>query len=115
MRSMYYDRQGKPIENCLAWGRLFEDKEYKIVKQENMLGKLVFLSTVWLGLDHNFGGGKPLIFETMAFCNKCGYSELAMDRYTTEKEALVGHERLKRGIVWIYLRHFINVHLLRKG
>lgn len=45
-----------------------------------------YVSTVLLGSDHAFGGGQPVIFESMAFpdCERC-------DRYCTKAEALVGH------------------------
>lgn len=28
---------------------------------------VVFVSTVFLGIDHNYFGGRPLLFETMSF------------------------------------------------
>jgi hypothetical protein len=44
---------------------------------------------VWLGFDHGFGGA-PLIFETMIF----GYDgDDQQWRYSTEREALKGHDR----------------------
>jgi hypothetical protein len=63
----YYDQDGQPIEGgTLAWGKMFEDTKSRIIGQSRTLyGEK--LSTVWLGLDHNFFGGKPLIFETMLF------------------------------------------------
>lgn len=51
------------------------------------------VSTVLLGLNHNFfGEGAPLIFETMIFKNE-GWEEVYMDRYATKQEALIGHEK----------------------
>lgn len=55
-------------------------------------GKLI--STVWLGLDHSFGRGKPLIFETMVFSSHKGKGKLDEERYSTEKEAKIGHKRM---------------------
>jgi hypothetical protein len=51
----------------LKWATLFEDAKARIVGQTKTLyGER--LSTVWLGLNHNFfGGGPPLIYETMLF------------------------------------------------
>jgi hypothetical protein len=53
------------------------------------------VSTVWLGSNHDFyGEGNPIIFETMIFECKNGevnYSDLYMDRYCTEDEAIAGH------------------------
>jgi hypothetical protein len=49
----------------------------------------VQVSTVFLGLDHNFGfGRKPLLFETMIFGGK---HDQYQERYSTYKEAEKGH------------------------
>lgn len=62
----YYDRQGRPLNDCFAWAKLFEDRKYARIALTILPdGKEV--STVWLGLDHNYFGGPPLIFETMVF------------------------------------------------
>ena len=54
----------------------------KVGKQE--------VSTVFLGLDHNFGeGGGPVLFESMIF-PEC----LIQQRYRTHREAVEGHEAL---------------------
>jgi hypothetical protein len=93
---MYYDKQGEKINDTLEWAKLFEDKEYKRIA-ETTIGKH-WISTVWLGLDHNYDGGKPLIFETMVFLkNKNGKtikSDLDMDRYSTLEEAKDGHIKM---------------------
>ena len=50
-----FDRQGKSID-LFEWGRLLEQPGYKIVKQE-ALPNGYWVSTVWIGLDHQFGDG----------------------------------------------------------
>lgn len=54
------------------------------------------VSTVDLGLDHSFGIGRPLYYETMIFeKNENGYHN-SLDyqvRYSTEKEARKGHKK----------------------
>lgn len=50
----------------------------------------VRVSTVFLGLDHRFGDGPPLLFETMAFV---GHDDVGMERYSTWQEAEEGHAR----------------------
>lgn len=55
-------------------------------------GKVV--STVWLGLDHNYFGGPPLIFETMVFPSEDDWTAEDSDRYSTEAEARAGHEAM---------------------
>lgn len=99
-RPMYFDRKGNPL-TCLDWGDKFSDREYQVVKQET-IGKYL-ISTVWVGLNMNmFRDGPPLIFETMIFFEQagnknelCGYQE----RYSTEEEALIGHEKAKEELL----------------
>lgn len=86
--SDYYDREGRPIE-MMEWVELMHE-DYKRVA-ETRVGQ-VYVSTVWLGLNHNWGRGRPLIYETMAF-GPGSWSELLCERYSTEAEALAGHER----------------------
>ena len=72
--------------DLMEWATFFETND-RIVKQEEIDGK--FISTVFLGLNHDFSGrGKPLIFETMIF--KDG-KEVYLNRYSTWKEAEEGH------------------------
>lgn len=75
------------------WARLrsFAGFEYRRIKQEKIGRYLV--STVWIGLDHGIGSERPLIFETMVFEGE-GNQELACERYSTERDALEGHERI---------------------
>lgn len=50
------------------------------------------VSTVFLGIDHNFGG-VPMLFETMVFLGDHGDTDdRYMRRYSTRQEALDGHE-----------------------
>jgi hypothetical protein len=92
-RPRYYDREGRPM-SLEAWSAAFEDPEYKrIVFTELPCDRHV--STVWLGLDHNFlGEGPPLIFESMAFRGSSFQEELDVARYSTEAEARVGHKAM---------------------
>lgn len=48
------------------------------------------VSTVFLGLDHQFGEGPPLLFETMIFG---GTNDGWQDRYSTWEEAEAGHKK----------------------
>jgi hypothetical protein len=87
----YYDRQGNPITRD-RYIELFEDRTYKRVEFTDLGDYRV--STVWLGLNHNFGDGEPLIFETMVFHKDKGWEDQDMDRYPTEAEALEGHRQM---------------------
>lgn len=50
----------------------------------------VHVSTVFLGLDHRFGEGEPILFETMIFGGK---HDEYQERYCTWNEAAEGHKR----------------------
>jgi hypothetical protein len=52
------------------------------------------VSTVFLGLDHNFSStGDPVLFETMVFDED--HLSHGMERYSSWAEAAAGHERIK--------------------
>ena len=96
----YYNRDGKKISNE-EWMKLFTDKSYKIITQQNIHGNKV--STVWLGTDHNFGAeDKILIFETMVFGD--GMWNDYTRRWSTEKDALFGHSVIADLIAYSYER-----------
>ena len=90
--SEFYDKEGKPIE-FMECGRLFEDEEYQIIKQETLPNGR-WVSTVWLGLNHRYGDGAPLIFETMVFPEKDNFSDEVCERYSTLAEAEEGHKKM---------------------
>src|SRR4051812_15869220 len=82
-----YDRSGEPVDSE-RWYLLFHDRRYQLLAHTRTDGYVV--STIWLGIDHSFGDGPPLIFETMVF----GPGNVDNERrlYATEQEALAGHE-----------------------
>ena len=96
--SMWYDRQGNlmpfrtPEEMRAVEARL-SDPKYKRVA-EFTLPDGRWVSTVWLGISYNFGGGRPLIFETMVFVSQENLDDLYCEKYATEAEAQAGHERV---------------------
>ena len=90
--SKFYDRQGNPLDG-FEWTRLFEKKEMQRVR-ETTLPDGKWISTVWIGLDHNFGPGNPLIFETMVFPKEHEWGQLDCERYSTEEQAIVGHDTM---------------------
>lgn len=52
------------------------------------------VSTVFLRLNHNFGEGPPLVFETMIFGGPLGgEGRRYQNRYSTWDEAVSGHAR----------------------
>lgn len=96
----WYDKEGKPIDSQTAMRMRYGDDELSDYARIGLdeVGD-ARISTVWLGLDHNFSGvGPPLIFESMVFG---GDYEDDCRRYATEHEALAGHQeavaRVKAG------------------
>lgn len=85
--SKFYDREGKEIK-LLEWTRMIENPKYRVVKQTAV--KKVRVSTIWLGLDHGFGKGPPLIFETIIF-DKDSELDQREEKYSTLEEAIAGH------------------------
>jgi hypothetical protein len=52
------------------------------------------VSTVWLGIDHAFGHGRPLLYETMIFAGSIAdadFADLYCDRHHTKSQALKAH------------------------
>lgn len=93
MEGMWFDRQGQPID-MMRWQVLHSDLAYMRVAGDT-IGPY-WVSTVWLGLNHQYGDGPPIIFETMVFL--ADTQELAdvpfQDRYSTEEQAKRGHEEI---------------------
>ena len=82
-----FDRNGQPMSRQ-DWYRKLSDMDYKVIAKTNLPdGRQV--STVWLGLDHSYGG-PPLIFETMVFRDHIAVDGI-QERYSTEAEARIGH------------------------
>lgn len=85
-----------PEPDVLKWGKWFEtSQEDRIVKQQTLKNGN-WVSTVFLGLDHNFSGiGKPILFETMVFSSKeLGEGSDDTNRYETWEEAEKGHKTM---------------------
>lgn len=104
----YYDRQGnkisreeffnlfergEPYKRVGLWGQCSGD----LTRSDDLHPGELFVSTVWLGIDHSFGRGTPEIFETMVFSG--AYGENPCIRYATEKAAIAGHNVTVRNIV----------------
>lgn len=92
----WYDRKGNLLKDYTEIEKLLSTKDYKIVKQELTDNERYWVSTVWLGLNHNFTAGTPIIFETMVFDENSETQGENMDveRYSTEEEAIEGHKRM---------------------
>lgn len=88
----YFNRNGEPID-LMTWAFLIDDPMYKIVARTTIVSAAnpsvaYDVSTVWLGIDHNFGHDPILIFETMIF--DAGDAK-DCNRYSTVADAIAGH------------------------
>ncbi len=85
---------GEPevAHDLLAWARWMETAERHVAL--DVIGD-VRVSTVFLGLDHAFGGPVPVLWETMIFG---GEHDGYCDRYVSRDDALVGHATAVRMI-----------------
>ena len=85
----YYILNGhdvEPVDDILVWGKMLENHEARHVA-ETEIGD-VQVSTVFLGMNHNWGDGPPLLFQTMVFGGKL---DLELEQYSTWDEAERGH------------------------
>ncbi len=94
----YYSRDGTPM-SMREWANDFDRNDKKRVAATHVAD--YWISTVWLGMDHSFGEGPPLIFETMVFNqsevskrDKEDWLDKWCDRYATEERALAGHAQV---------------------
>ena len=90
MSDLYVLKDGLPIpeDDSLAWSLWFETADRRVALTK--MGD-VEVSTVFLGIDHSFGGGPPLLYETLVFG---GPLDGEMERYSTLQEAEAGHQRM---------------------
>jgi hypothetical protein len=88
----WYRRDGS---GPLAWEQFFEERiEWgaDAPVTQTYVGE-VWVSTVFLALNHNFhGDGPPLIFETMVFG---GELDGECRRWATEEQAIAGHREME--------------------
>lgn len=93
--SPWYDRDGIPVHPAQV-EKLLTDMAYRrvgltVAFPGQQPDKRFRISTVWLALDHSFGDGPPLIFETMVFE---GDQPGRRERYATLADAQLGHARM---------------------
>ena len=74
--------------DLITWATWFETADRIVARTEH---ELFQVSTVFLGLDHSFGRGPPLLFETLVFLEDDETGECW--RYATWDEAEAGHRR----------------------
>lgn len=86
------DDDGNPIpcEDLYVWGYWMELKGVRRVglNEFEINGEKISVSTVFLGINHAFGGGEPILWETMIFGGK---EDQYQERYSSKEEAIAGH------------------------
>lgn len=120
--SMHYAKDGTPL-TLRQWATLFGRPDYQQVASTKLDDDHVWVSTVWLGTDHNFThAGPPLTFETMVFVRMTDEQKRAQRelwdrmfggqprwldfpydggecvRYATLEQALAGHDEMVRSL-----------------
>jgi hypothetical protein len=73
----------------MVWGECMQDEARKHVGWDFDNEKGITVSTVFLGIDHGFGGDRPVLFETMIFGGPYNDHQV---RYCTWAEAEHGHQ-----------------------
>ncbi|MFF7142265.1 hypothetical protein ACFZB5_13585 [Streptomyces nodosus] len=96
--SNWYNRDGEVID-VLTANRLLGDPDYKRVALTEITSTTdsstrLLVSTVWLGMNHNYGDGEPILFETMVFEHGDTSREEWARRHHTDAEALAGHNEI---------------------
>lgn len=92
----YWILKGKlPVRvNFLEWAMWSVTAKRRV--KSNKIGHIM-VSTVFLGIDHNFSEeGPPILFETLVFG---GPLDNKMDRYCTWEEAEKGHEEMLKKVM----------------
>lgn len=82
----------------MAWARWFEQASHDGAAGRRVAQTCdgdIRVSTVFLGLDHQWGSGPPLLFETMVFG---GPLDSEQDRYSTWEAADEGHREMVRRV-----------------
>jgi hypothetical protein len=87
-REYVLDKNGEPVlcKDLMSWAKFMSSVDrYSIQDLKDGVG----VSTVFLGLDHNFKGyGPPILYETMIFGGRFDQKQW---RYATRAEAMEGH------------------------
>lgn len=89
------DRVAVPVESVFEWAEYYEHADRQVAFDDLPDGQL---STVFLGLDSNFGTGAPRIFETAYFPKGEGVNVLST--YSTWEEAEKGHAAHLKNKTW---------------
>ena len=92
MSDKYILKDGQPVkcDDLMEWAQWYETADRKIAYAEK---NGVRVDTIFLSLDHNWGPGEPILFETRVFGGK--YDQ-ELERYETIESARLGHADMCR-------------------
>lgn len=93
------DRRPVPEPDVLTWAQWYRQHNRHVARTN--LTQTLDVSTIFLGLDHNFGSrGRPILFETMVFDTSEHPSDWHeyQERYSTWEDAEAGHKRIVTAI-----------------
>lgn len=102
-RVLYYDPDGRPIKGSSEgashlYVQFRRDPDNHFVDLGSWQGRELRISTVYLGINHQFFEGPPLVWETMIFSNG-DWAEDWMRRYTTRAAAHSAHLKIVAALV----------------
>ena len=75
-------------KDILKWAKWFESANRRVA--ESVGKNKIRVSTVFLGLDHSFSAGPPMLFETMIFG---GEYDQYQNRCSTWEQAEIMHKK----------------------
>ncbi len=85
-----YDDAGQPVAtDVTTMARWLTDERRRLVFDK--VGKME-VSTVFLGINHQWNEGPPVLWETMVFGLRDDMDEIQL-RYTSQADAIKGHKR----------------------
>jgi hypothetical protein len=90
-REGHYILEGEQVVpvDCARWSAWMEHHFHERMVARTVVQEEIEVSTVFLGLDHNWSGeGPPILFETMVFGGLCDGD---INRYATMEESHQGH------------------------
>jgi hypothetical protein len=85
-------------DDLYEWAIWYQTAERHVahdMDEHDTTGQQIRVSTVFLGVDHAFGGGPPILWETMVFG---GLLDGEQVRYTSHAAALAGHQEMCRHV-----------------
>ena len=100
------DKEIIPVENMMVWAEWYETAERHIGSTQ--IGDQ-WISTVFLGIDHRWNAGEPILFETMVFdLEKDEPFEYYQTRCCDYEQAVVMHGQAIVTVKKYYLRGKFN-------